>query len=231
MTEIRTVNTLELKLDWALCPRYEANTLDRTNVKRLMEAIEAGEVLPPITADKKSYRVVDGFHRLSAYNSLSKDGLEVPVELRSYKNDTEMFFEAARLNTIHGLPLSPKDKVHVILTARRKRIPLAKVAAILGMSKDRVKQLEEKRTAQTSSGEKIPLAAGAMGLAGKKLTAKQEKFARTSNGILPVVNARLLINALNASAVPLTESEVKVLRELRDAINLALSNYEEVIAE
>lgn len=226
MAKVKKVRALELIMDWGLWPRYEANDLDLTNVRRMKEAIEAGEELPPIIADVKSQRIIDGFHRVKAYHALYGEDAKVPVEFRHYENEMDMFLEAARLNTVHGLPLSPKDKVHVLLTAKKNKIPLVHIAEALQMRKETAEMLLTRRTATTRSGERIPLAAGAMSLAGKKLTTKQEKFAKTANGILPIINARLLINALNAGAAPLTDTEVQILFELRDAIDKALAGNE-----
>lgn len=220
----KKVKVLELIKDWSLWPRYEANDLDATNVKRIKDALKAGLTLPPIIADKESYRIVDGFHRVEAYLSVYGEDAEIDVEFKNYKNDTEMFLESAKLNCNHGLPLSPKDITHVILTARRKKVPLAKIGEALGMTKERIKQFEQRRTATTRSGEKIPLSFGASSLAGKTLNKDQEHFARGANGMVPIINARLLMNALKASAFPLTENEVKVLMELRDVIERVLSS-------
>ena len=220
------VKCMELIKDWSLWPRYEANDLDATNLLKLKEALRAGEVLPSIVVDKKSMRIIDGFHRVDAHLSVYGENAEIEATFREFKNDIEMFMESARMNTIHGLPLSPKDKVHVMLKARRHRIPLKKMADILGMTHERARQLMEGRTATTSNGKKIPLSHGASALAGKTLTKKEEKFARTSNGILPIVNARLLMNALRANCFPLTKKEVEVLIELRGCIDEVLAKQE-----
>ncbi len=209
-------------IDWALWPKYEANELDSTNLDQMKEALQAGKVLPPIIADKKSYRIIDGVHRQKAHLSVLGDDAMVPVEFRQYRNDAEMFLESARLNSQQGLKLSPKDRVHVILVGRRMKLPIAKIAEALGMRKEKAEDFIKKRTAMTRSGENIPLPAGAMKLAGKKLTKAQEKFARTSNGMVPIVNARLLLNAINASCCPLTQKEFDILMELKDALIVLL---------
>lgn len=217
-TVIKKMNALELIVDWALWPRYEANDLDSTNVSRMKEALRAGMELPPIVADKKSFRIIDGVHRQRAHLSVFGDDAMIEVELREYRNDAEMFLDAARMNSIQGLPLSPKDKVHVFLAGRRMKLPLAKLAEALGMRKEVAEDLIAKRTARTSKGEVIPLAAGATKLAGKRLSKSQEKFARTSNGMQPIVNARLLLNALRANSYPLTQKELDIYVELRDEL-------------
>jgi len=219
------VKCMELIKDWSLWPRYEANDLDATNLARLKEALRAGEVLPSIVVDKKSMRIIDGFHRVDAHLSVYGENAEIEATFREFKNDIEMFMESARINMIHGLALTPKDKAHVILTMRRKRVPIMKIAEVLGVTKDYVNQLLERRTATTANGTRIPLSRGASCLAGKVLTKKEENFARMSNGMLPIINARLLMNALNAE-IPLTEKEIAVLLELRDAIDRAISRKE-----
>ena len=231
MGKVVKMKVLELIADWALWPRWEANDLDSTNISRMKEALRAGMELPPIIADAKSFRIIDGFHRQKSYLSVYGEGVESQVELREYKNEGEMYLDATRMNTIQGLPLSPKDKVHVILVGRRMKLPLAKIAEALGMRKEKAQEFIAKRTATTSTGEKIPLSAGAMKLAGKHLNKEQEKFARTSNGMQPIVNARLLLNALRANSSPLTQKELDIYIELRDEltdrINLTLEKKEE----
>ena len=218
------MKVLELVVDWALWPGYEANDLDSTNVSRMKEALKAGMELPPIIADKKSFRIIDGFHRQKAYLSVFGEDVTVSVDLREYRNDAEMFLEAARLISIQGLPLSPKDKVHVFIVGRRMKLPLAKLAVALGMSKETADDLIKKRTARTSKGEVIPLAAGASKLAGKSLNKSQEKFARTSNGMQPIVNARLLLNALRANSTSLTQKELDIYVELRDELTVRINS-------
>jgi len=223
MQKVVKMKALELVIDWALWPRYEANDLDSTNVSRMKEALKAGIELPPIVADAESFRIIDGVHRQKAHLAVFGKGAEVMVDLRKYSNDGEMYLEAARLNTVQGLPLSPKDKVHVILAGRRMNLPLAKIAEALGMRKEKAKELIEKRTATTRKGERIPLAAGAMKMAGKKLNKSQEVFARTSNGMQPIINARLLLNALRASNYALTEKELNIYIELRDELTAKIN--------
>lgn len=223
---IRKVKALELIMDWALWPRFEANDLDRTNINQMKDVLESGGTLPPIIVDKKSLRIIDGFHRTSAVLSLFGDDAEIDADIRDYGNETEMFLDAVRINSRQGLKLSQKDRAHVMLTLRRKKQPWPVIAEALGMPIDKMKKFFNERTATAKSGEKIPLAYGAKNLAGKKLTSKQEHYARTANGMLPIVNARLLLNALRANSYPLTPKEIEVLSELRLAIDEVLSGKE-----
>lgn len=217
--ETTQVKALELVRDWSLWPRYEAGDIDRTNLNRMKETLKAGLELPPIIVDRQSKRIVDGFTRHEAYLKLYGDTTDIPVEFHEYSNDAEIFIEAARLNAQHGLPLSPQDKIHVVLQGRKMGLPIMKIAEAIGMSKERAQDFLKSRTAVTKRGERIPLAAGALKLAGKKLNKDEEYFARHSNGMQPTMNARLLLNALNGTkGIPLTSRELSLYIELRDAL-------------
>lgn len=220
---ITKMKAIELVMDWNLWPRYEAGNLDATNVRRMREAMEAGLPLPPVIASKKDLRIVDGFHRVTAYLAQFGDDVEIDVDLREYKNDGELFLEAAHMNSCHGLPMTPKDKAHAIIVGRRYKIPPAALAAALGMMPEKMKAFLAARTAKTRDGETIPLSAGAMGLAGTVMDSDQEHFARTANGGMPEMYASMLLNALKARAYMITDKARAKLIELRDAIDEILA--------
>lgn len=215
------VKVAELVFDWSLWPRHEAQEIDHTNLKRLKEVLESGFPLPPIVVNKKDNRIIDGFHRAKAYLSVFGDGAEIEAEMREYENDSQMFLDTISLNTKQGLPLSPQDKAHAYLKARKLHIPPAAIASAFFITTDKLKKFIEKRTATTRDGEKIALAAGARGLAGRILTAKEEQFARRSGGNVPPINARLLLSALEAN-LELTNQDCVLLTDLQKEITRVL---------
>src|SRR5436190_4972945 len=93
-----------LVLDYNLYPRHK---LDPVNLRTLNEALDAGEALPSVIADKTSKRVVDGFHRTTV---ALRRNVDVAVEWRTYKDDAAMFLDAVALNARHGVPLEPFDR-------------------------------------------------------------------------------------------------------------------------
>lgn len=211
------VKAIELVFDWNLWPRHKTEVLDQTNIRQLREALRVGVRLPPIVVNAKDLRIVDGFHRTRAVLDMYGDEGEIDAELRHYENDNQMYLEAAALNN-HGLKLSPKDRAHFILTAKKRKIPPEAIAVALGMDVKSMKEFIEKRSAKTSAGETIPLPAGALNLAGKTLTEAQEHYARTANGCMPEMYANMLYNALCADALLLDAKTVKVLQRLYDKI-------------
>lgn len=220
---IKTVKAIELILDWNLWPRQAIERLDSTNVARMKASLRAGFDLPPVVANTKDYRVVDGFHRTTAVLSVFGDDAKIKVDFREYKDDAEMFLEAGRLNAYQGLTLSPKDRAHFILKCRKMKIPPAAIADALHIDKVKMDDFVAKRSATTEAGEKIPLPAGARNLAGKTLTETQEHYARTANGCLPEMYASMLINALKADALIMTEKTIIRLCELRDLLDVICS--------
>ena len=216
------VKAIELVFDWNIWPRQSVQKLDGTNLARMKEALRSGFTLPPIVASKKDLRIVDGFHRTKAYLAVFGDEAEMDVCLKEYADDAAMFLESGVLNNVQGLPLSPKDRAHFIIKCRKLKIPPAAIAEALHMDVKRMKDFVEKRSATTEAGEVIPLPAGARNLAGKELTESQEHYARTANGCLPEMYASMLINALNASALMLTENTMNRLQELYNIIERIL---------
>ncbi len=212
------IKAIECILDWNLWPRREGE-LDSTNLKRMREAMEAGIILPPIIVNKDDMRVVDGFHRVTASLSVFGDDAEIDADVRAYASEQEMFLDAGRFNAIHGLPMSPLDKAHFIIKARRMKIPAPEIAKALGMQADAMKEFLEKRSAIVkSTGEKIPLAYGAQHLStaenGKELNSNQEAYARTATGNAPMMHARMLLKALKADALKLRDSDIELLWDL-----------------
>src|SRR5208283_55156 len=57
----------ELILDPEIYPRAEVSSM---NVSSIKNALRAGITLPPIIIDKKSRRIIDGAHRVTAMKSL-----------------------------------------------------------------------------------------------------------------------------------------------------------------
>jgi hypothetical protein len=217
------MKAIELVFDWNLWPRHESGELDQTNLKKIKQAIVAGIKLPPVVINQKDNRIIDGFHRTKAMLSLYGDGVEIDVKVINFKTDAEMFMESARLNNEHGLPLSPRDRVHVYLKARKYKIPNPGIASILGVEVDELKEFIEKRTAKTKQGEIVSLSGGSLNLAGKILTTKQEDYIKHTPGISAQLYARLLLNALEANAIIFSDKVVQTLRELNVKIEKILA--------
>ncbi len=218
----KQVKAIELILDWNLWPRHDAHGLDSTNVTRMREALKAGVTLPPVIVNSSDMRVIDGFHRTRAHLQEFGDDAKMRVDMRVYESDADMFTDSIRYNAINGLPLSPKDRAHAILKARKFKIPMSAIAMALGMSEAGMKAFLAKRTATNPDGEKIALSYGASELAGKQLTEEDMPFVDTAGGCMAGMYASMLINALRAPSLALSDKTSERLKELRDLIDRVL---------
>lgn len=182
---MRNVKAASLVLDFDLYPR---NNIDAHNVRSIADAMEAGQEMPPSIVDKKSRRVVDGFHRVRAVLLRDPEG-EIAIVEKEYKNDGELFLDAVRYNSQHGARLDPCDRVHCTLIAERLSIPLEAMAGVLHMPVERLGGLQT-RTATLASGLRIPLKRTLRHMEGRRMTKAQS----AANDKLSGMNQSFYVN-------------------------------------
>jgi hypothetical protein len=170
---MRRVKCTELVLDFDLYPRQ---SVDSYHVNTIAEAMRAGNELPPVVIDRKSRRVVDGFHRIKA--RLRLDGNDATIEIieKTYKNDAELFVDAVRYNAGHGRNLSACDRAHVLIRAEQLGIDTDAIAGVLHVRIDSAAELKAAHTARAGSLQSalaIPIKRTIRHMAGKPLTKDQ----------------------------------------------------------
>jgi len=223
---ISTIKAVELIKDWNLWPRDSVQVLDYTNVSRMREALKNGYKLPPVIADKKSLRIVDGFHRTSAVLSVFGNDADIDVILREYESEKDIFEDAIKLNAYQGLPLSPKDRAHCMIKLRKYKVPKSAIADLFQISTARFDAFFAQRTAfilnEKNQKERVSLSYGARNFAGKVMTPEQYKTANGLNGAAVSYKIQILINSLKSEAIILDDKIVKKLEELRDTVDAVL---------
>lgn len=103
-------------------------------------AMESGDEFPPIVVyqrpEKKDYVVIDGNHRVAAYDVIGQEKLNAyVVEKPSDAQITVLTFEA---NTRHGLPTSIEERVRQAIVLVEHGQPMTKAARMLGIPTRRV---------------------------------------------------------------------------------------------
>lgn len=219
---MRRMKAAELILDFELYPR---NNVDSHNVRNLVDALAAGAELPPVVSDKKSKRVVDGFHRTRATLQHFGPDAEIDVIEKSYKDEGEMFLDAMRYNAQHGAKLDPCDRTHCVIIAERLHIPLDAVAGVLHMPVDKLGALRQDRTAK-SHGLSVPIKQTIKHMAGKKLNERQVQANDRLSGMNQSFYANQLIELLESKMLN-TEDEklmqrLQVLHGLLDGVLVAV---------
>jgi hypothetical protein len=214
------VPVAELVLDFAVYPR--GSTIDETHASRLAEALRAGETFPAIVADRKSRRVVDGFHRCRAYQRVFGDNAISEVEWRDYPDDGALFKDAGRLNVRHGLRLSRLDEAHCMAVAARLGIPDSEMSEILALTQKKYDELRAARFGTDANGEPVLLKRSNRHLAGSKVTKRQAAGNARSSGWRLDFHIDQLVNALEHDLVnyqdPAIVPKLRRLTELLDRV-------------
>lgn len=142
---MRKMKLSDLVFDYDLYPRTAVN--DQT-VRQMLVAYQAGAKFPPFVIDKRSKRVIDGFHRAQMYERADGEDAEVEVVEKTYKDDAAMYRDAIEYNAKHGRPLSTCDRVHCIVRAEELGIELEQIAATLQITVDVAGKLRVERVGE-----------------------------------------------------------------------------------
>jgi hypothetical protein len=148
---------------------YPRNSVDDAHVSDLTQAVRAGATLPPVIADRKSLRIVDGMHRRRAIIRVHGDEASHLVELRDYEDDAALFLDAVQLNAEHGRKLDRHDQVRIVLRLRELRVEDRVIAASLHLPEERV-QVLALRVVYDAGSQALPSKRGLEHLRGTQLT-------------------------------------------------------------
>ncbi len=213
---MRNMKAVELILDFDLYPR---NNLDAFNIRAIVDALELGIKLPPVVIDRKSKRVVDGFHRVRAFLKFGGDEVEISVIEKVYKNDAAMFLDAMKYNASHGAKLDQADRVHCIIVAERLKISPEAMAGALHIAIDKLGNLAVDRIA-TCGSLRIPLTRTNRHMAGRRLSKKQRAANERSSGMNQQFYVNQIIDLIEADLLNRDDSKLMerllVLRKLLD---------------
>lgn len=209
------VKASKLILDYNLYPRHQINP---QNVRDLRRALQTGVTLPPVIADKKSQRVIDGFHRVT---EALKDDRKIDIEYKTYKNDSAMLLDAIRLNAGHGQKLTEYDKARCVAIAGEAGISRGELAAAMAVTTERVDQIRRDKIAIAPSGRPLPIKHALRKLAGKHLTVEQARANERVTGTSQVFMVNQVIDLLEGNLI---DHENKNLMERIGALYDLLSS-------
>ena len=133
-----TLKLSELVEDFDIYPRH---SVDSAYVSELSRAIQADITLPLVRVDKKTKRIVDGFHRVRAWRKVLGRGGEIDVDLRTYADEQALLKEAIELNAAHGRKLDQQDRSRSALLLERHGVTVREIAVVLRTTEQRVQEL------------------------------------------------------------------------------------------
>ena len=213
VAELTPVATLEF--DPALYPRIEVSDF---HVNEIAKAMDGGHVLPPVVADRRTRKLIDGTHRWHA--AIKRGADEIACEFRDYASDAEMFKDACLLNSANGLNFTARDKLKVIEVGRQFGLKELDFAMLLRTSESYIKAIMPRYATvpPSSKAEKIkrvPLKASTRHLSGKTITPQQaEAISGNAPGTSYLLVTRQLISALENDLLPPQEDHPVLWAEL-----------------
>jgi hypothetical protein len=213
----------DLVEDMDLYPRH---AVDPSNVQALAHALEAGATLPPIIADKKSKRIVDGWHRARAYKRIHGPTTSVEVEVVAYKDEAAIKYDAILRNSQHGRRLDAIDRTRCVVMLRSSGFTDGQIAGALNVPEERVEKLAVKvavgpkgSNANVPGTNQITLKRSVAHMEGKKLTKAQAVAHAKLPGTSFLLIARQLSLGLSEDMIDLEDERLTdQLRELRDLL-------------
>lgn len=216
---LRKVKVSKLVLDYEFYPREH---IELYHVNQMAEALRAGVELPPMTADKKSKRVVDGFHRVRAYQKVYGLDVEALVDFKEYASEAEMFTDAVRLNASHGRRLSTYDQARCIAKAEALKLEPDVISSMLNMTPKRIGEMKVQRFA-TYKLEPRVLKRTTAHLAGKELTDDEAEYNIKAGGMHQSFYIYQVIAMLEADTVNWENQGVgNALKKLYDLLDKAM---------
>ena len=175
--------------------------------------------MPPVIADAKSKRIVDGFHRCRAYRRVCGDDAVIEVQLVEYADEAALFAEAVRLNSAHGNNITTADRVRCMLIAERLGIEDDALCAALNITVERLEGLrvgrigKRRAAASDPDGGQVALKYTVRHMAGKQLTAAQVKAMPDVGGNQQAFYANQLIRLIESGL--LDRDNEKLIDRLR----------------
>jgi hypothetical protein len=191
------VKISRMVIDFKLYPRVHLNDY---HVEEIVEALKAGTQFPPITIDKATRRVTDGFHRIEANRKLYGETAVIEANLKEYKDEAEMFEDSVRLNSSHGQGLSKMDKAHCLAKAEEFDIEPTEIATLLNLTTEKANELISNRMA-LSGDKKVVLKGSTAWMAGKNITSEQVRYNTKAGGMNQTFYINQVIAMLENDAV------------------------------
>lgn len=208
---IEKISVAELIEDADFYPRH---SVDAAHVLELMRAIVANEALPPPIVDRKSKKIVDGWHRTRAYRKLYGEGAIIDADLRTYRSETEMLKDAIRLNASHGRKLDQQDRTRSVLLLEKRRVDVKTIAVVLHTTQQRVEQLKLRLALVKNNGSSEPVAIKPLlypkpGGEPRTLTPEQYEVAQSASGLRPAQTLAQMANELEAGLWDLEDERIR----------------------
>ena len=220
-----TKQIASLVLDETIYPRH---TVSIANVSSIAEAIMAGATVPPILVSRSSNaslnnRVVDGFHRVRAFERLYGADYEIEVVFKRYRDKRGMLADAISANVGRGQDLSRWDSMRCVELAEEVGMTIDTLAQLLQWQPERLQAYRESKTGTTIDQRKVMLKRSLRHRVGKPLTKAQEVVNEQSSGMPALFHINQIVALLETDLMPESEQIAVRLQHLCELVQVWLA--------
>ena len=191
---------------------YPRTAVNEFNVAKLVSALSTGTVLPPITVEAKTFRLVDGRHRYEAYKRKKLKTIEAVTKV--YANEADLFADAVRNNIGHGQPLDSYTVRSAIIRLTEYGYSKDAISDVVRMPLEQIEKIERGYASEQASGKPLALKGGLSHLKGTSLTPRQMEVNRHYGGGKATFYLRQLIDLLENDMAPHSDSFVYEMNRL-----------------
>lgn len=215
----RIISIKNIQFNPAIYPRVNDGQTWKTSYQYAM-AMKAGAKFPPVivsTLGKGQYQLIDGKHRIKAYKQNKTHHINCIV--LNKLNDKEAYFKAVQFNAQHGRPLTPYEKVNIVLKLKGLGYSNKAISTVVCIPKCKLNTFMAERTAYSlTTGEQFALKAPLKHLAGEEIDLSKEMQKSFNNSSqLEIINE--LLHLLNNNLIDLQDSKViNGLKQLKKAL-------------
>lgn len=124
---------------------YIRNGVNYVTTMRYANALSTGAVFPPIAVNLKKWRysLIDGLHRIEAYKARKEKYIE--ADIFDNLTEKEMYIEAIKRNSAHGLQFSAQETARIILKLKKYGIKRAEISKLVRIPVKNLERFVEKR--------------------------------------------------------------------------------------
>jgi hypothetical protein len=211
------IKATELIWDQTIYPRTDVNSI---HVGVLADALRVGEKLPSLVVEKKTNRIVDGVSRWHAHRKVFGDTCLIECEERKYASDKELFLDAIKLNTAHGLVLDQCEKTKCALTLEQMGVTREQIMQVLRVTAETYERLTARTAFRAGQpNERVPLKSSMASLSGRTLTSKQESTNNYVGGMRPLYYVNCVVGFIESGMCKDGTAELMdALSHLRDLL-------------
>lgn len=206
-----TMPIARLVLNEAFYPRHSINA---ANMAQISEAILAGEEMPPVLVNRQTHEVVDGFHRVTAFERLYGAEYEIAVDLKTYRSKQAMLADAISLNVGRGADLTRWDHLRCQELAAEVGMPIDTLAKLLKWRPDHFADYTSRSMGTTIDGRKVALKRSLRHRLNKPITKAQEETNKHSDGKAALFHVNQIISLLQSDSMPEQEHVAAALNEM-----------------